>query len=173
MATTYELIKGETIAASTTSYTFSSIPATYTDLMLRLSLRSDQAAYTEVFNLRFNGISTTTYSYTALAGLSGVVSSFAASAETYARGGVASGSVNTANTFGNAEIYIPSYTAAQNKPIGAFSVSENNTVNDAPIQINAALWRSTAAITSIQILPIGGPNWITGSSFYLYGIKKS
>jgi hypothetical protein len=173
MANTYELIKGETIAAATSSYTFSAIPSTYKDLILKLSLRSDQAAYTEVFNLRFNGITTTTYSYTALAGVSATASSFAASGETYARGGVTPGSVNTANTFGNAEVYIPSYTAAQNKQLGAFSVSENNTVNDAPIQSNAALWRSTAAITSISILPIGGPNWIIGSSFYLYGIKNS
>jgi len=173
MATTYQLISSQILGSSSASVTFSSIPATYTDLLLKVSLRSDQAAYTEVFNLRFNGITTTTYSYTAVAGSSGTTSSFAASAETYARSGPTPGSVNTANTFGNAEVYIPGYTVAQNKPIGAFGISETNSANDAWVQSNAALWRSTAAITSITILPIGGPNWVTGSSFYLYGIKNS
>lgn len=173
MANTYELIKGETLTGVSSTYTFSAIPSTYTDLMLRVSLRTADASFTEVFTLRFNGISTSTHSYTAIAGVSGTAQSFAATSETSIRGGVSAAASNTASTFASAEVYIPSYRAGRNKPVGAFSVSENNTVNDAPIQANAGYWRNTAAITSITIASLSGSGWRADSSFYLYGIKNS
>jgi hypothetical protein len=175
MANTYDLISSNTLLSSATSVTFSGIPSTYRDLVLKMSCRSDQAAYTEVITLRFNGSSATTYSYISVDANGTNTEAVSGSSETYVRVGPTAGSVNTANTFGNCEVYIPVYQGGQNKPVGSNGVSENQstTAGQNWVAQNAGYWRNTAAITSIQILPIGGPNWVTGSSFYLYGIKNT
>jgi hypothetical protein len=79
----------------------------------------------------------------------------------------------SANTFGSAEIYIPSYTASQNKPLSTFGVVENNSAagGDTEIDAWANLYRDTAAISSIAIN--ARATFAAGSSFYLYGIKNS
>jgi hypothetical protein len=175
MANTFTLIKGETISSATTSYTFSAIPGTYTDLCLKLSLRGDQANYSEIILLEFNGSAAANYSYVAIRANGSTADSVLGSAQTYGRVGYANSGNSTASTFGNAEIYIPSYTASRNKPLSGIGVSENNsaTAGEAWITPYATLWSNTAAITSIKVSPINGPNWVSGSSFYLYGIKNS
>ena len=85
--------------------------------------------------------------------------------------GVANAATATNNTFANFEIYIPSYTAIQNKPSSAFGVAENNATSPIFIQVSAGLRSVTDAITSISLVPSG--NFVSGSSFYLYGIKNS
>jgi hypothetical protein len=174
MATTYTLIKGETLASSAASYTFSAIPSTYTDLVLKLSLRCDPGYSADVvpFGVRFNSDSATNYSNTALIGYS---SGTLSQRDSNANNGTVYYSMNgtntTANTFGSIDIYVPSYTASQNKPFSTFGAQENNNTT-AYIATHAELWRNTAAITSITLTPNSG-NFLTESSFYLYGIKNS
>ena len=76
----------------------------------------------------------------------------------------------TANIFSNAELYIPSYTVSQNKPLSSFQVTENDAT--AVMQVNANLWSSTSTISSVTLTTNAG-NFIANSSFYLYGIKNS
>ena len=78
----------------------------------------------------------------------------------------------TSNTFGTFEIYLPSYTASQNKPFSGFGVAETNATNTR-IGAVAGLYRSTTAISSVKLSLLTGPNFVAGSSFYLYGIKNS
>jgi hypothetical protein len=78
----------------------------------------------------------------------------------------------TANTFASMDIYIPSYTASQNKPFGLFSAQETNATT-AYLLGTALLWRNTAAITSISLGTVFAANFVTDSSFYLYGISKN
>jgi hypothetical protein len=167
---TYTLISSNVLASSAASVTFSAIPATYTDLVLRISARSDTSAQTQQVWLQFNSDTSAVYSYISLNGNGATVLNAIGSSLTSTRilGG-ANGNTSTASTFGNAEIYIPSYTVSQNKPIGSFGVSESNATS-ATMGVNAGLWRNTAAITSITILPSTSLNWLSGSSFYLYGI---
>jgi hypothetical protein len=172
MPSTYELITGETLASSAASYTFTAIPSTYTDLVLRASIRTDVAAVSELLNYSFNGNTSAVYSYTFISGSGSAASSGSGSNESIGYGSIANGNSGTSNTFGSYEIYIPSYTASQNKPHSINAVSENNATL-ALIRPTASLFRSTAAVTSINIYPNSTGNFLSGSSFYLYGIKNS
>lgn len=58
MANTYTLISSNTLTSSAASVTFSSIPATYTDLVLRISSRTDAAGATATVAAQFNGDTT-------------------------------------------------------------------------------------------------------------------
>ena len=59
------LISSQTLGSSAASVTFSSIPATYTDLVLKVSVRSDVAATADTLFMQFNSI-TSGYSETNL-----------------------------------------------------------------------------------------------------------
>jgi hypothetical protein len=124
--------------------------------------------------LRLNSDTATNYSQVYLFGISGITpSSSLQGNRTSAAIYYQNTSNDTANTFSNSEIYIPSYTISQNKPISGFFVTENNSTAADAASINTAaqLWRNTAAITSITFT--AGSNFVSGSSFYLYGIKNS
>lgn len=172
MANTYTLISSNTLSSSAASVTFSSIPSTYTDLVLRASVRSDSAGTTvHDFTYRINGLTTSVYSKTQLTGDGTTAASYRQTTTRFALENTLDGASATSNTFGNIEIYIPSYTASQNKPIGNFGVSENNATLSG-INAMAGLFLSTNAITQIECYT-SGYNFASGSSFYLYGIKNS
>ena len=176
MPFTYTLISANTLTSSTASVTFSAIPNTYTDLILKMSIRdgyvgggNPNAFQTSL--LTFNGSSATNYSRTFLwgdgsspaSGTAGSLSSF------YLQFSDSDGAVS--NTFSNSEVYIPNYTNSVNKPISFFGAQENNTTA-AYVNSSAHLWSDTSAITSITVTN-GAGQLVTGSSFFLYGIAKS
>ena len=169
---TYTLIQSQTLASSATSFTFSSIPATYTDLVLKWAARSTTVSVVDNYiKLVLNG--TQAYSATILSGDGSAASSYNDSNNTtymYMENGM-TGTTATANTFTSCEVYIPSYTASQNKPVSAFNVAETNASSGVRISATAGLQRSTAAITSITL--DAGATLAIGSSFYLYGISNS
>lgn len=172
MALTYVNIATQTLGSSQTSVTFSSIPSTYTDLVLRYSFRDDYSGYTPFF-LRVNGLTTTIYSTTYLSGDGSAASSARISNNNITELYWNQNTLSTANTFSNGEIYIPSYLASANKPFSTFSVSENNQSFNRGA-LGASLIRTTAAISSIAISSgTTGYNFVSGSTFYLYGIKNS
>jgi hypothetical protein len=175
MPATYTLINSNVLASSAASITFSSIPATYTDLVLRVSGRTDRAAPFDSLVLTINGTGGTAYSRTALRGNGSSAVSFNASSGasflTDLMGITAS--TATSNTFGSFEIYIPSYTVSQNKPFSFAGAGEDN--NSTPVYsgATAGLWSNTAAITQLSFAPNSGTVFVSGSSFYLYGISNA
>lgn len=165
-----QLFKIETVevASPVTSVTFSSIPQGYTDLILKVSGRQDQP-YADAY-LRFNNDSSAVYSVRRLRGDGAANSSSSTSAATSASVfGLVNRSSFTANTFGNAEIYIPNYTSSNQKSFSLDTVNENNATS-ADAVIAAQLWASTAAINSITILADTGANFVANSTFTLYGV---
>ena len=172
---TYTLIDSEVLASSAASVTFSAIPADYTDLVLRVSGRTDRAAAFDSLVLTINGTGGTAYSRTALRGNGASAVSFNASSGasflTDLMGITAS--TATASTFGSFEIYIPSYTVSQNKPFSFAGAGEDN--NSTPVYqgATAGLWSNTAAITQLSFAPNSGTVFVSGSSFYLYGISNA
>lgn len=169
---TYTLISSTTLTGTQATVTFSSIPATYTDLVIRASIRSDRGAANEVLYVSFNGTGGTSNSYTVLQTNSGSPQSYNG-ANTDGIAVNVNASTTTSNTFTSFEQYIPSYTVSQSKPTSIFSATENNAATPNWIATVAGLWRNNSAITSVVLTPLLGSNWVTGSSFYLYGISNA
>lgn len=171
MANTYVLIASNTLGASAASVTFSSIPSTYTDLVVRISGRTDGAVTQAAMQIYLNNDSAANHSGTFLQGDGATATSGRPSQPIFI--GRVTGTTGTSNTFNNLEVYIPSYTASQNKPFSGFSAQENNTTT-AYLSVEAALYSSTSTVNRIDfICGSGGYNFASGSSFYLYGIKNS
>jgi len=172
MANTYVKIATVTVGAGgQASIDFSSIPATYTDLKVVLSLRSSVAAAQDRILIAFNGL-TTNYSLTYLMGDGASASSGTRAAFGDNMAGYIDAASNTASVFASTEIYIPSYLSANNKSVSIESVHEDNATTGRAILL-AGLWSSSAAINRLTFTPASGPNFTQYSMATLYGIKSS
>lgn len=168
MATTYTLIDKTILTADQASVSFTglgSYSSDYTDLLVKYSARGDSNTS---LKLSFNGVTTNLSDRYLFGAGSG---SPASGTDSYIYLNDLNPPAATANTFGNGEAYIPNFSSSNYKSVSADSVTENNGTT-AYIMLTAGLWSSTAAITSIQ-LSAGSGNIVSGSSFYLYGIKNS
>jgi len=151
--------------------TFSSIPATYTDLKLVVSSRDLFAALGEANKISFNG-DTTNGNYTQKR-LLGVGSGSASSQSQTARESIFNvGATATASTFANSEIYIPNYASANSKSVSIDTVTENNGT-EAYAALIAIRWSGTAAITSIALVSESANNFVQYSTATLYGISNT
>jgi hypothetical protein len=173
MPLTYVLISSTVLSTATSTVTFSSIPSTYTDLVVKISARGSRAAVVDNIVVRYNADSSAIYSSTFMTGAGSTTGSFTSSGDTSFPYNTSNGNTTTANTFGSTEIYIPNYLSTISKPISTISLSETDSATDNFLRALANLFRNTSAITSMTFTPEIGPNWLTGSSFYLYGIKNS
>jgi hypothetical protein len=172
MANTYTLISSNVLGSAAANVTFSAIPSTYTDLVLRWSGRGTNAAIFHTVFYTYNS-SAAGYSDTYLLNIAGTpISSSDATPRIYGIIGYDPASTATANTFGSGELYIPNYNSSTNKPNSSFSAPENNSATSTRFTfVGANLWSNTAAISSLTISCT--TSFDTGSSFYLYGIKNS
>ena len=169
------LISSQTLGSAAASVTFSSIPATYTDLVVKWSARSAQANATTRININLNGVSGTSYSFTKLQATGTSASSAQVGSFDKWWGEYVSADNATANTFGSGELYLPNYLSTVNKPASFFSVAENNTTvnGDWYVSALASLATITSAVTQIAFALNTGDNFMSGSSFYLYGISST
>jgi hypothetical protein len=169
MANTFELIASSTVGSGgAASIDFTSIPNTYTDLVLKISGRQGAE---NAFDITFNG-ATTSYAVKRLQGDGSSATSNDAAGTTSAIRviGIAS-SGSTANTFGNSEIYIPNYAGSTNKSVSIDGVNEDN-ATAAYMNLAAGIRSNTAAINQITITPRAG-NIAQYSTAYLYGVRSS
>ena len=165
MALTYTAIATATVGSGgTANITFTPIAASWTDLLIKISGRSD--ADNVGIDIKLNGVSTN-QSYRRLRGDGSAVSSTTLTALRV----INENSTATANTFGNTEVYIPNYAGSTNKSLSADGVNENN-ATQAYADLGAGLWSNTAAITSITLTPNLG-NFVQYSTATLYGIKNT
>jgi len=170
MANTFELISSYTATGSVANIDFTSIPATYTDLCIKTSLRTDGTG-APLLLLRFNA-NTSSYTQRYLYGTGAAAASTTSGTANYMTlaAGINSTS-QTASTFTNAEIYIPNYAASNNKSVSADAGQENNATT-AYATLAAGLWSNSAAITQVTLYPETG-NFVIYSTAYLYGVKSS
>lgn len=160
MAATYEPISTQTVAGTSTStVTFSSVPQTYTDLVLVsvVTQSADVAGY-----LRFNSDTAANYSRTRLVGTGTTVTTATASAT-----GIEY-SFGTLTNIVNVIWHINNYS---NATTYKFAISRNNATGDW-VGSSTGLWRSTAAISTVSFTVSSG-YIVAGSTFTLYGIKAA
>lgn len=160
MAVTYEPIATTTLGTAANSISLSSIPSTYTDLVV---IFNGANAAADDFILRYNNLSTGLYSTTQLIG----DGTSGASIRSTSVGQIQLG-YGTANYINSAFINIFNY--ADTGVYKTALINYNNT-NDFTRR-TVALWRSTAAINQITIQRASG-NMNAGTSLTLYGITKA
>jgi hypothetical protein len=155
------------------SIDFTSIPATYTDLVLKCSIRGVVAALNVPLGVRFNGDSGANYRNLAIQGSGASAISYSQTSQTNFNIGNGTGATATANTFGSTDVYIPNYTSSNQKSISSDDVMENNATTGYQT-LTASLWTGTSAINRITIADYSGSTLFAQySTVTLYGIKNS
>lgn len=163
---TYTLIADVTLSTTSSTVSFSSIPGTYTDLVIVSCAVATGG--TPSLRFRFNSDSSTNYSTVVLSG-SG------ASGGTTRESNISSGyagysQISTTVGEFNSITHIMDYSNSTTFKT-VIERSNNASVNTI---VSASLWRSTSAITRID-LAAGGSfptnNFASGSTFKLYGIE--
>ena len=176
MPNTMTLISTVTVASAQANIVYSSIPQTYTDLVLVLSARASGTGFDAYPVTQINSI-TSGYTERFLSGYNNAAGSgsFTGNGSFLFYQTVPTGN-STANTFSNIQMTFPNYSGATNKSVSFDGVSENNGTLYAHQVICASLLANTAAITSITlglyIDGVGSSNFVTGSTASLYGILK-
>jgi hypothetical protein len=172
MANTYVKIASVNVGIlGAANMEFTSIPSTYTDLLVVTSARTNAVATNQAHWVRFNGDTGNNYSAKLLEGNGASAASYNNTGYSYIYLGEAVASTATANTFGSSQAYIPNYLASSQKSVSVDGVSENN-ASTAYADLIAGLWTGTAAINQITILPTSG-NFVQYSTATLYGILKN
>ena len=167
---TYTLISSVTVGSGgAANIEFTSIPATYTDLVLKLSLRASISSV-DGARITFNN-STSGYSYRLLYGNGSGAFSYNGSSQSYMGLDYSNGTSTLANTFSNGELYIPNYAGSNYKSVSADNVTEDNATAGYIIP-TVFLWDNTSAITSIKMVQSSG-NIAQYSTAYLYGISNA
>jgi hypothetical protein len=164
---TYVALDKITVGTATPSITFSSIPGTYTDLVIVANTNTTGSTGDDDLYMRFNGDTGSNYSWTRLFGNGTTATSSRGTSTVYCRIGNSAGTSAT-TTFPTTIINVMNYAnTTTNKTV----VSRGNNSAVAAEAI-VSMWRSTAAITSITILPQTA-NFRIGSTFSLYGIAAT
>lgn len=157
-----------TLGSAAASYTFSSIPSTYTDLVLVYQTRaSSQNVYIDVI-CQVNSDTGTNYSNTHLTGDGSTAASgrFTNQVKMFFDANGAPWNAFWGSGVGHFMNYANTTT---NKTMISRAVNAGGTSGGADAVVN--LWRSTSAISSIKVYLNGAYNLDAGSTFTLYGIN--
>ena len=164
-----ELISSVTVGSGgAATMSFTSIPATYTDLLVRVSARNTNTTGSGLY-IRFNSISSA-YTGKYLEG-DGTSAASGNTVTNYFSVGNVNTSNSTASTFASTDVYIPNYAGSNYKSGSVESVYENNATT-AYATLIAPLLSNTASITQIDITPSAN-NFAENSTAYLYGISNA
>jgi hypothetical protein len=164
MPATYDKIESQTLGSTQSTVTFTTIPQTYTDLVLIINPIITTGS--KDVCVQFNGDAASNYSNTILSG--------------------DGSSASSARLSGQVRIFLDYFavvnTARSNRVVNIMNYSNattNKTVlsraNNAGAGVDAivGLWRNTAAITSMVLNAQTGGTFDVGSTFTLYGIKAA
>lgn len=172
MPATYEPIATTTLGSATSTITFSSIPATFTDLRLVVAGKCVNTSLSYgTFIARFNSDSGSNYSYTWLYGDGTSATSARATSLTGQRLYIIADTDGSA-TASLATLDIFSYAGSTFKTM---LHEHSNDSNSAGVNVGrrVLLWQSTSAITTIELSNLSFTNFATGTTATLYGIKNA
>jgi len=162
---TYTKIASSTLGSAAATVTLSSIPATYTDLVLIMNAGS--SVNNADIDINVNGDTGANYSRTILYGDGATAASVRESSTTKFR----------LTYFGNASIVfswigIVNFMNYSNTTTYKTFLSKARNATNYGVNDQAGLWRNTAAISSMVITNASG-TFSTGSTFNLYGITAA
>lgn len=165
MPATYEPIATTTLSSAAATISFTSITSAYTDVRVVLTGTHETTAAT--LRTQVNTDTGANYSYTELAGDGATATSARGTGSTRINCGAANfnstlPSLITIDWF--------SYAGSTNKTCLVTASQDRN--GSGTVYRTVGLWRSTSAITSIQLFPSTG-NFATGTTATLYGILKA
>lgn len=164
MPATYEPIAATTLTTATATVTFSSIPSTYTDLIMVGQVKATAGG--EQVHIQFNNATASGYSFTYFYG----TGTSAGSSRQINSNRINIGNSSTTTTFDNVFIiHINNYAGTSNFK-GVLYRSNNTSLN---VESGFGLWQDTTAINRIDVKLTGGQTYTSGSTFSLYGIKAA
>jgi len=162
---TYTPIATTTLGSAAPTVTFSSISGSYTDLVYIMNIKGVSANYPI---LRFNNDTGTNYSRTVVTGDGSTAVSERRTNQNYMALNY-NAVTNTSNFNYNGIIHVQNYSNATTFKTALYRANNAATGTDAGV----GLWRSTSAITQIDITSHDGSNFAIGSTFTLYGIAAA
>ncbi len=175
MATTYAPIQSYTLASATSSINFTTIPQTYTDLILSISGLS---VASETY-LKFNDDSTSAnYSAHTMSG-QGNAAGYPGVWSAYRYNGSSNG-VLIGNRGTSSSTTIPTYYYVNIMQYTSTSMYKNtlsrsgiiNSSTTGNVELIAGMWKSGTAINKISIVNSAGGNFQIGTTATLYGVKS-
>ncbi len=173
-----EIVPWTVLSGSVASIDFTSIPASYNNLLIRCMLRSDAVATADGFYLRFNDDATIANysSYTIRhSGTTGAVTA------TERRGATATGIEHTLcaaaassptnyRSIFNIQIFDYASTSRIRMTLAQGAVYRGTATNDLINAQVSGLWTNIVdAISKVAIIPLTGPNFVAGSAYSLHG----
>lgn len=168
MPATYEPIATVTASGSSSTIDFTSIPSTYTDLRLIANVRSaDSRSGYQSVSFSYNGSTSSLYSGTIVYGSGSSTLSYRQAAIVFeglcSMNGLTSGiflpNILDIMNYSNTTTFKPTLISMGGAGLGVYK--------------QVAVYRSTAAISSIKIAEPSALNWVAGSTATLYGIKAA
>jgi hypothetical protein len=168
----YESIATVTVGSGgAASISFTSISSTYTHLQIRCLARTNRASAGDQIRLQLNTDTGANYSDHVLSGDGATAVATGAADNTFMWLGRATGASSASSIFGVSVIDIVDYADVNKyKTLRSLTGTDRNGSGDA--SVHSGSWRSTSAITSIQVIFIG-TLMEQYSTFSLYGIKGS
>jgi hypothetical protein len=167
MPKTYTPIATQTLTIASGTIDFNSIPQTYTDIVIATNAKTTTSSGTPSINLRVNGDTSANYSLTQMYGDGSSAASSRVTGQSFAY--FSNIPNNSTNAWGSGIGSIMNYS--NTTTFKTFLSRSDDVTNYAIARVN--LWRSTAAITSIQLYEGSAGVFAPGSTFTLYGIKAA
>ena len=165
-AATYIPIGSTTTVNNTTPViSFTSIPSTYTDLVLVVMTKPASTPVSFGVGARFNSDSSASYTRTFYYGWSSTGTQSSGSYDT--RLAFGNGGTTTSNQYSLSILEIYSYASTS---VFKTCVARNTELTDVTSG-QVLLWSNTSAINTISITATDDGNFASGCTFSLYGIK--
>jgi len=169
----YELITSTVLTSSAASVTFSNLntaAVAYKHLQIRMVARTSDASTFNDCYMRFNGDTSSNYSWHEVYGFNGSASSYGVASQSRIDIATLTGNNASANLFCPTIVDILDWQSTTKtktaRSLSGMNVDNSNNV----LALFSGAWFSTSAINSILLYPSAG-NFVANSRFSLYGLR--
>jgi hypothetical protein len=168
----YDSLATVTLSATAPTITFAGIPSGYKHLQIRVMARSGRAnsGGGDWLSVRFNGDTSSSYSYHQVYGNGSIASAQSASSQTYGFTERIADAGATSGLFGVIVMDILDVSSTNKNKTLRYLGGYDMNGSLGSVMLGSSAWYNTAAITSITLGSLNGDLQI-GSTIALYGVK--